>query len=73
MRRNVWSVRMRSRLEVLMLPSVMEQGNIAYDNVKEWDFSLSQGLMIELEDGALIYLNPMHVIGVVYKELQKEG
>jgi hypothetical protein len=64
---------MRSRLEVLMLPSVMEQGNIAYDNVKEWDFSLSHGLMIELEDGALIYLNPMHVIGVVYKELQKEG
>jgi len=64
---------MRSRLEVLMLPSVMEQGNIAYDNVKEWDFRLSHGLMIELEDGALIYLNPMHVIGVVYKELQKEG
>jgi len=61
---------MTHRLEVLMLPSVMEQGNIAYDNVKEWDFNLSQGLMIELEDGAVIYLNPMHVIGVVWKELQ---
>ena len=61
---------MTHRLEVLMLPSVMEQGNIAYDNVKEWDFSLSQGLMIELEDGAVIYLNPMHVIGVVWKELR---
>ena len=61
---------MTHRLEVLMLPSVMEQGNIAYDNVKEWDFNLSQGLMIELEDGVVIYLNPMHVIGVVWKELQ---
>ena len=61
---------MTHRLEVLMLPSVMEQGNIAYDNVKEWDFNLSQGLMIELEDGAVIYLNPMHVIGVVWKELR---
>jgi hypothetical protein len=58
------------RLEVLLLPSVSEQGNIAYDNVKEWDFSLSNGVMIELDDGSVIFLNPMHVIGVVWKELQ---
>ena len=61
------------RLEVLMLPSVMEQGSIVYENVKDWDFNLSHGLMIELSDGILIYLNPMHVIGIVCKELPEEG
>ena len=64
---------MTNEITVTFTPSAGLGPVVTYENIKEWDYSATDGLMLELNNGNVIMLNAMYVVGLVYNDKGKNN